>query len=98
MVDRTVDHGWRPFGVGTFSTDASGAGSSSTTVSNSSLTTDCQVLIYPGNDAAGLLARTLTCSVASAVSAGSFTFGVSATAAGTGPDGTEVFHYIFYSK
>ena len=89
-----VDHGFKQ-GAGTFSPDASGAGSSTTTVSDASIPADARVCIFPGNAAAGLLLRTLTCSVASGVTDGAFVFDVSATAAGTGPDGTEVFHYIY---
>lgn len=77
-------------GSGSFQAAAAAA----TTVTNSNVPASANIIWEPANAAAGLLVRTLTCSVATGNSAGSFTFNVSATGAGA-PAATETFAYFF---
>ena len=74
--------------AGTFTSDADGA----TSVSDTNITANSTVIFTPRDETAGLLARTKTLYI-DTVSAGSFIFHVSATAAGA-PAGTEVFSYV----
>lgn len=75
------------FDSGAFTATAAGT----TTISDSNIVTSSIVTFSPTNGPAGLLLATKTCYVG-AVSAGAFTFLVSATAAGA-PAGTETFVY-----
>lgn len=77
-------------GSGTFQP----AAAASTTVTNANVPASANIIFDSANAAAGLLARTKTCSIATGNSAGSFTFQVSATGAGA-PSGSETFMYFF---
>lgn len=73
---------------GSFTVTAAGT----TTITDANVVTSSLVQFSPTNGPAGLLVATKTCYIG-AVSAGSFTFLVSATGAGA-PAGTETFSYV----
>jgi hypothetical protein len=89
MADTPVLPGWLPVSVGTFTFDAS---SSTTTVSDSHITTNSQVVIFPANATAGLQLRSYSIYV-DTVAAGSFVANFSATAAGA-PAAASTWSYI----
>jgi len=106
MSDVGVDHGYGDYsrgivrgtaysggiGVGVFTATAAGT----TTISDSAIAANALVMVTPTNGAGGLLIQSKSCYVGS-VSAGAFTFVVSATGAGA-PAGTETFSYMFLTE
>lgn len=92
MGEVKVGHGLKPIGTGTFSPSAA----ASTSVSDTYITANCEVMIVPTNGQAGELLRSKSCYV-SAVAAGSFKFIVSASGAGA-PGADETFSYFYFSN
>ncbi len=80
------------FGTGTFTATAS----IDTTITDSAIQTNSQIVIFPTNGPAGELLRLKSCFITSIV-AGSAEFSVSASGAGS-PGGDETFAYIVLTE
>ena len=76
------------FGTGTFTATAS----ADTTISDSAIQTNSQIVLFPTNGPAGELLRLKSCYITT-IAAGSAEFTVSASGAGS-PGGDETFAYL----
>jgi hypothetical protein len=90
MPDVPVDSGYATFTAGSFTMDAS---SSTTTVSDSHITANSQVVVFPTNATAGYDIRNLSCFV-STIADGSFVMNYSGTAEGVGDGATWAYFAI----